>query len=62
MKIHSGEKPNTTKPPLNQVIRGNFESAQWRKTIKCNQCDFASLWANALTKYMKMHNFDIETG
>ena len=24
-------------------------------TNKCNQCDFASLWANALTKHMKMH-------
>ena len=38
-----------------RLFEETFERAQWRKTIKCNLCDFASLWANALTKHMKMH-------
>ena len=38
-----------------RLFEETFERARWRKTIKSNHCDFASLWANALTKHMKMH-------
>ena len=36
-------------------LEETFENSQWRKSIKCNQCDYATPQADNLRSYLKTH-------
>ena len=42
--------------PLRQQFEDSSENTQWKKSNKCNQCDYAFFQAGHLREHLKMHS------